>query len=363
MAPIVAEMRKHHNVRPILIHTGQHYDANMSEVFLDQLGLGKPDFDLQAGSGSHHAQTAKIISSFGDLVQENRPDMVVVVGDVNSTMACALVAAKECIPLAHVEAGLRSFDRTMPEEINRIVTDGLADILFTTEQSGCENLIHEGIPSSKAFFVGNVMIDSLLSVIEKARQLPLLREMGLRRHKYIVMTMHRPANVDGPLLSEVIGSVSALAQKMPVIFPAHPRTAERIRQLRVTSMNECDPGENIGNVGIWLIPPASYLDFLCLIDSSAVVITDSGGIQEETTFLGVPCLTLRDNTERPITIQSGTNRLLGSCPKELMMEFANALLSERDGQHFVPPLWDGRSSERIVKVLRQYLEQRESCYD
>jgi UDP-N-acetylglucosamine 2-epimerase (non-hydrolysing) len=358
MAPIMAEMRRHSELNPVLVHTGQHYDFAMSQVFLEQLKLGEPDYNLQVGSGTHHAQTAEVIRRFGELVQADRPDLIVVAGDVNSTMACALVGAKELIPVAHVESGLRSFDRTMPEEINRVVTDSLSDILFTTESSAAENLLHEGIDPNKIHFVGNVMIDSLIFALDSARQSTLRDRLGVQRAGYIVLTLHRPANVDDPArLRAALEAIAKISEELPVIFPIHPRTAARAMELGITGMQTWDGTQTVGANGIWTMPPASYIDFLGLVDSAAMVVTDSGGIQEETTYLGVPCLTFRDNTERPVTVTEGTNRLIGTDPQNLLRE-ARLTLSEglQQSKDYTPPnLWDGHASQRIVAIIRNYL--------
>ena len=358
MAPIMAEMRRHSELNPVLIHTGQHYDFAMSQVFLEQLKLGEPDYNLQVGSGTHHAQTAEVMRRFGELVQADRPDLIVVAGDVNSTMACALVGAKELIPVAHVESGLRSFDRTMPEEINRVVTDSVSDILFTTESSAAENLLHEGIDPNKIHFVGNVMIDSLIFALDTARKSTLRERLGVQRAGYIVLTLHRPANVDDPArLRAALEAVANISEDLPVIFPIHPRTAARAMQLGIAGMQAWDGTQTVASNGIWTMPPASYVDFLGLVDSAAMVVTDSGGIQEETTYLGVPCLTFRDNTERPVTVTEGTNRLIGTDPENLLRE-ARLTLSrglQRANCYTPPNLWDGHASERIVAIIRNYL--------
>jgi len=359
MAPITAEMRRHSDLQPVLVHTGQHYDFAMSQVFLEQLNLGEPDHNLQVGSGTHHAQTAEVMRRFGELVHAERPDLIVVAGDVNSTMACALVGAKELIPVAHVESGLRSFDRTMPEEINRVVTDSVSDILFTTEASAAENLLHEGIDPGKIHFVGNVMVDSLVYALAAARRSPMRDQLGVRWGEYVVLTLHRPANVDDPIrLRATLEAIVKISEDLPVIFPIHPRTASRALELNIAQMQAWSPSEKVGSSGIWTMPPASYIDFLGLVDSAAMVITDSGGIQEETTYLGVPCLTFRDNTERPITITEGTNRLIGTNPQNLLRE-AQAVLARslrQVSRNYTPPgLWDGHASERIVSIVRNYL--------
>lgn len=360
MAPVVAEMRRQPELHPVLVHTGQHYDFRMSQVFLEQLNLGEPDHNLNVGSGTHHAQTAQILDKFGELVMAERPDMIVVAGDVNSTMACALVGAKERIPVAHVEAGLRSFDRAMPEEINRIVADSVSDLLFTTEQSGTDNLIHEGVPSGKIIFTGNAMIDSLVAALERARASSIGQQLGLQAAKYILVTLHRPSNVDQPQnLQPALRAILEIAQHhaMPAVFPVHPRTQARIAGLQIAGIESWDNQSAVKAGKLWLMPPASYLDFLSLMDRAAIVITDSGGIQEETTYLGVPCLTYRDNTERPVTVQHGTNHLVGANPAPLIAA-AKQVLSNPKAPHRVPPLWDGHAGRRIVAAIVNYLKQQ-----
>jgi UDP-N-acetylglucosamine 2-epimerase (non-hydrolysing) len=360
MAPIVTEMRRHRELQPVLVHTGQHYDYAMSQVFLEQLGMGEPDHNLKVGSGTHHQQTAEIIKKFGQLVEEERPDLIVVAGDVNSTMACTLVGAKELIPVAHVESGLRSFDRSMPEEVNRIVTDSLADLLFTTEESANENLRREGIPLERIFFTGNVMIDSLVRTLETARRAPIIRELGLESRKYGILTLHRPSNVDDPeKFGETLDAVAKIAEEIPIIFPIHPRSAVRARDLNIPNMRAWTQNSPVSENGIWTMPPVSYVEFLSLMDKAAIVITDSGGIQEETTYLRVPCLTYRDNTERPVTVTAGTNRLVGTDPSNLIRE-AKAVLSTSRASNPVPPLWDGHAAERIVATIRDYLSRSQT---
>jgi len=359
MAPVILEMRRHRDLQPLLIHTGQHYDVQMSQIFLEQLGMGEPDFNLRVGSGTHHWQTAEIMQKFGELVRDTRPDMIVVAGDVNSTMACALVGAKELIPVAHVEAGLRSFDRTMPEEINRIVTDVVSDLLFTTEPSGNENLKKEGIPEDKIFFVGNAMIDSLVRFLDRARKSAIQDQIGIRGSRYALLTLHRPANVDDPKkFSGTLAALAEIARDIAIIFPVHPRTAARAQELQISGINQWNEQSAISGHGIWTIPPTPYIDFLSLMDSATVVITDSGGVQEETTYLGVPCLTYRDNTERPVTVTSGTNRLIGTDPRNLVRAANDVLWQERLGLIAKPELWDGRAAERIVRIIRSHLASR-----
>ncbi len=366
VAPLVAEMRRHPEIQPVLVHTGQHYDYSMSQVFFDQLNIPEPDYNLEVGSGTHHAQTAEVIRRFGELVQSDRPDMVLVVGDVNSTIACALVAAKESIPVVHVEAGLRSFDREMPEEVNRVLTDSISDLLFTTEESGNQNLANEGVSADRVFFVGNLMIDSLVGALETARRSPLRSQLGLRRGGYAVLTLHRPSNVDDPVqLTQTLAALKEVARNIPIIFPVHPRTQQKIMASGFDGINSWDGTTYIPDSGMWTMPPASYMDFLGLVDSSAMVITVSGGIQEETTYLGVPCLTYRNNTERPVTVTLGTNRLVGADPANLVRHASDVLRRprSRSGEvHTPPPLWDGRAAPRIVRVLAEYLAARNAKF-
>ena len=362
VAPLMAEMRRHEDIQPVLVHTGQHYDYSMSQVFFDQLRMPEPDYNLEVGSGTHHAQTAEIVRRFGELVQSDRPDMVVVVGDVNSTIACALVAAKEQIPVVHVEAGLRSFDRTMPEEINRLLTDAISDLLFTTEESGNRNLANEGVAPDKVFLVGNLMIDSLVGALDLARESSLRLELGLQPQRYAVLTLHRPSNVDDrDQLTRTLDAIAQIAERVPVLFPAHPRTAAKIGQAGLAAVKTWEGGE-IPDTGIWMMPPASYLDFLGLVEQAAMVITDSGGVQEETTYLGIPCLTYRNNTERPVTVSMGTNKLVGSDPLQLLSKALELLETSEPGGNrpapVRPPLWDGRTASRIVQILRKYRNNR-----
>ncbi len=341
-APVVDALRKYAEWQVMLVHTGQHYDRTMSTLFFEELGLPEPDLNLQVGSSSHAQQTGEIMIRFEKVVQEESPSLVVVYGDVNSTMACALVCAKMGIPVAHVEAGLRSFDRTMPEEINRIVTDHLSSYLFTTEESGNRNLAAEGISLEKVFFVGNVMVDTLLRFRTKALESSILHDLGIIPQSYAVLTLHRPSNVDSQeMLQQILEAMSTLAQTLPVIFPCHPRTQARLAACGFASK------------GIRLLEPLGYLDFLCLMSQACLVLTDSGGIQEETTVLGIPCLTLRDNTERPVTVEQGTNRLVGRCPDRILAIARQALHGEIRGQ--IPELWDGKAAERIAAILIDHL--------
>jgi UDP-N-acetylglucosamine 2-epimerase (non-hydrolysing) len=365
IAPLLAELRRQEEIEPVLVHTGQHYDYSMSQVFFDQLGVPPPDYNLDVGSGTHYGQTADIMRKFGELVQQDRPDMVVVAGDVNSTIACALVAAKERIPVAHAEAGLRSFDRSMPEEINRVLTDAVADLLFTTEESANQNLANEGIDPGKVFFVGNLMIDSLVSALKVARQSSLRSELGLGGKPYAVLTLHRPSNVDNEdQLRRTLDAIVEVAQHIPIVFPAHPRTARNIEAAGLTAMRTWTGGP-LSNSGLWMMPPASYLDFLDLMRHAVMVITDSGGVQEETTFLGVPCLTYRNTTERPITVSMGTNRVVGCDPQQLLRHALEVLGEARYGYAQSapsrPPLWDGRTASRIVRILKQVWEGDLAC--
>jgi UDP-N-acetylglucosamine 2-epimerase (non-hydrolysing) len=342
-APIIAEMAKRPDAfEQVLVHTGQHYDTNMSDAFFADLALPEPDVTLGIGSGSHAEQTARVMMAIEPVLLQRKPDLVIVVGDVNSTLAAALVAAKIGVRVAHVEAGLRSHDRTMPEEINRILTDQIADMLFTTEESGNENLAREGIPTHRIHFVGNVMIDSLRRSLPLATRSTILERLALPAGRYAVVTLHRPFNVDEPAtLREILAALGELARALPVVFPVHPRTRERIAALRL--------GANGSDLR--LIEPLGHVDFLRLYSGAAFVLTDSGGLQEETTYLRIPCLTLRPNTERPVTLTLGTNRLVPS-KREAIVEAARACLGHAEGDaKSPPPLWDGHAAERIVGAL------------
>jgi UDP-N-acetylglucosamine 2-epimerase (non-hydrolysing) len=320
----------------LLVHTGQHYGRNMSGDFFRDLGIPAPDINLEVGSGSHAEQTARIMIAFEPVCVEHRPDWVIVVGDVNSTIACALTARKLGIRVAHVEAGLRSRDMSMPEEINRLCTDVISDLLFVTDNMAAENLRNEGVSEEKIHFVGNTMIDTLQQQIVRARQLPL--PDGLTAGQYAVLTLHRPSNVDSPeQLALLLGAINTIAGRIPIVFPVHPRTAAKLTEAGL-------------HPGIRIVEPMSYLPFLGLIDRSRMVLTDSGGIQEETTVLGVPCLTMRPNTERPITCEIGTNVLVGTDPRRILEE-ANAILDGRTRNGAIPEKWDGHAAERIVEVL------------
>jgi UDP-N-acetylglucosamine 2-epimerase (non-hydrolysing) len=343
VAPVMNALKTRKHVVQTLVHTGQHYDANMSDVFFEQLGIPAPDVNLAVGSGTHARQTAEIMTRFEPVLLDRKPDIVLVYGDVNSTVATALVSAKLGVRVGHVEAGLRSFDRTMPEEINRLLTDQLADMLFTPSEDGDFNLRKEGIPAEKIFRVGNVMIDSLVKLLPAARRqnqngLPA-RFAHRYAERYALVTLHRPANVDdGAVLKRILQSLLEVSQDLSVIFPAHPRTRKRI----------ADFGLHADQLQI--VDPVPYLEFLGMQSRATVVITDSGGIQEETTYLGVPCLTLRENTERPVTVSLGTNVLVGRDPEKLRAELSRVLAGQAK-KGTIPPLWDGHAGERIAALL------------
>jgi UDP-N-acetylglucosamine 2-epimerase (non-hydrolysing) len=336
-APVYAALASRDGVRQTVVHSGQHYDFNMSDVFFQQLGLPAPDINLQVGSGSHAQQTSAIISRFETVVLEQKPDYVVVYGDVNSTVAAALVCAKLGVRVAHVEAGLRSFDRTMPEEINRLLTDQISSLLFTPSEDGNENLAREGVAAEKVHLVGNVMIDTLVKMLPQT-EFCIPTDLPSR---YVLVTLHRPSNVDETgWLGSMLQQLTDISSELPVLFPVHPRTRERLREI----------GLNGHNRTLRLMDPQPYLDFLALQTRATAVITDSGGIQEETTYLGVPCLTVRENTERPVTATLGTNTLVGRSIQRVRDEIQKILRGESK-KGAVPPLWDGRASERIAEVL------------
>jgi UDP-N-acetylglucosamine 2-epimerase (non-hydrolysing) len=344
IAPLLREMRKHEEIQPLLVHTGQHYNEELSDIFFRQMGIPEPDINLEVGSGSHGWQTAEILKGIESFLLEEKPDLVLVVGDVNSTAAASLAAAKLHIPVAHVEAGLRSFDRTMPEEINRMVTDALATHLFATEADAIENLKREGHPRERIHLVGNVMIDALRQFLPIAQQSRIGKELGLLEgnnfRPFAVLTLHRPSNVDSvETLSDLLRAMEEIADQLPVIFPVHPRTQQKLAALATPTHPQ-----------LRLIPPVGYLDFLCLLSRARLALTDSGGIQEETTALGVPCLTLRENTERPVTVREGTNQLVGRDPVKIVAA-AREIIAGKAKQGRVPPLWDGRAAERIVEIL------------
>lgn len=344
IAPLMRAYRRHPQIEPLLVHTGQHYDDNMSDLFFRQLDIPRPDLNLEVGSGSHARQTAEIMTRFEQVALEHKPDWVVVVGDVNSTIACGLVAVKLGVKLAHVEAGLRSFDRSMPEEINRLLTDAISDLLLVSEPSGLANLRREGVPDERMHFVGNVMIDTLRSNREKAEQSTILADLRLEPRGYNVATLHRPSNVDDPaVFGRILDALEHIAADRPVVFPMHPRTVHNLERLGLKPRLD-------GAAAIRIIEPLGYLDFLKLTANANTVLTDSGGIQEETTILGVWCLTLRENTERPVTIEQGTNLLVGTQAETIISAYEQRKHTPPPGGH-VPDKWDGRAAERIAALL------------
>jgi UDP-N-acetylglucosamine 2-epimerase (non-hydrolysing) len=340
IAPILAAMQaRGHAFQQVLVHTGQHYDDDMSRIFFDDLKMPAEDEFLGIGSGTHSEQTGRVILAFEPVLLKHQPDWVMVVGDVNSTLACALVCAKLGVHVAHVEAGLRSWDRSMPEEINRLLTDQICDLLFTPSKDADANLSREGIAEQKIHFVGNVMIDTLVKMLPKARERPILGDLGLEKGGFMLVTLHRPANVDQPeTLAQILSALETIAQEFPVVFPVHPRTRKNMQSFEMQAE------------GVNFLEPLGYLDFLALTNSARLVLTDSGGIQEETTYLGVPCLTVRPNTERPVTVEIGTNRLVAS-QRESILEAVKDLFSGHVRKGVCPPLWDGKASERIVEVM------------
>jgi len=347
VGPVYFELKKHSRYTPLLIHTGQHYDKNLSEIFFEQLGFPKPDVYLGVGSGTHGTQTAKIMIAFEQFLLHEMPDLVLVAGDVNSTVACAIDAVKLHIPVAHLEAGLRSFDRRMPEEINRIETDCISSMLLTPSEDADENLLREGISKDKIFLVGNAMIDSLMQYEKKAERTSIIKDIGIKKHSYALITLHRPSNVDDKENLEIIlDAFSEIAEKIPLVFPIHPRTR---KQLAVFGLEE--KANAIANLK--LIEPIGYLDFLKLEKYAKFALTDSGGIQEETTVFKVPCLTLRENTERPITIELGTNQLV-ELNKDAIVQKVNDILEGNCKMGSIPPLWDGHTAERVVQVMDQF---------
>ena len=343
IAALINELKKH-DIQHILVHTGQHYDKGLSKLFFDDLSLPKPDINLEVGSGTFGDQIGNIIIKLEKVLMKERPDLVIVVGDVNSTFAGALTAKQLGIKVAHVEAGLRSFDLTMPEEINRMLTDRISDILFTTEKSANKNLLNEGTSNNKIFFVGNVMIDTLLRHREKANKSKILRKLNLKKNNYCVLTLHRPSNVDNKKsLGNILEILGEIQQKIKIVFPVHPRTLKNLKSYNLLS--------NVKNQkNIILTEPLGYLDFLCLMNNSRFAITDSGGIQEETTVLGVPCITLRNNTERPVTVEYGTN-LLVSTDKNKVIKACIRLIKGVDFKGRIPEFWDGKAAKRIVSTI------------
>jgi UDP-N-acetylglucosamine 2-epimerase (non-hydrolysing) len=352
IAPVMKAIARAGFATQKLVHTGQHYDAAMSDVFFTDLGMPVPDIHLGVGSGSHAEQTAKVMVGFEKVCLEERPDLVVVAGDVNSTMACAIDCAKLRIPCAHVEAGLRSFDLDMPEEVNRIVTDRLCDLLLTPSADGDENLRREGTPEERVFRVGNVMIDTLLEHLPRARATGSAASLGARPGEYAVLTLHRPSNVDEPrTLARLLDALEQLQAELPVLFPVHPRTRKRFAEFGLD-------GRVAALKGLRLCEPLGYLEFLGLTSQARLVLTDSGGLQEEATALGIPCLTIRENTERPVTVTEGTNTLVGTDPARIVGE-ARAALAGRGKAGRIPALWDGKASERIAEVFRAWWARRE----
>ena len=344
-APLIKALAVYDDISQTLVHTGQHYDANMSDVFFHQLSMPEPDVNLGVGSGSQAQQTAMVMQRFEPVVLEHEPELVLVYGDVNSTMAAAVVCAKLLIPVGHVEAGLRSFDRTMPEEINRLLTDQVASLLFTPSADADENLLREGVAKEKIAFVGNVMIDSLIQLLPLADRSSILTDLDLQPQHYGLVTLHRPSNVDSPaMLTAIIEALNNISRDLVLLFPVHPRTRKQLELFDIVR-----PATKVR-----LIDPLSYLPFLALQRSAALVITDSGGVQEETTYLGIPCLTVRENTERPVTVTMGTNILVGR-DTQLLQTHAVHIVSGKGKQSQVPPLWDGHTSGRIVKVIRARL--------
>jgi UDP-N-acetylglucosamine 2-epimerase (non-hydrolysing) len=353
IAPLMSELKKHEDLfKTLLIHTGQHYDFAMSEIFFRNLKIPEPDIFLNVGSASHAVQTSRIMTAFEKVILREKPDLIVVVGDVNSTLACSIVAAKLNIKIAHVEAGLRSFDRTMPEEINRIITDSLSDYLFVSEKSGVRNLKREGVPPKKVYFVGNIMIDTLMSNKKQISKSGILNRLSLKTGdrnlkagSYSILTLHRPSNVDSEeSLSEVYDILEAISEKIKIIYPIHPRTRKMIKAHKFLKKFE-----KLGN--LIMIEPLGYIDFIKLIKDSRFVLTDSGGIQEETTVLGIPCLTMRENTERPVTITNGTNYIFGR-NKAKILNCVKNILKNKTKQFKIPELWDGKVANRIVKILQ-----------
>jgi UDP-N-acetylglucosamine 2-epimerase (non-hydrolysing) len=347
IAPLMRAFEAKRSFDTLLVHTGQHYDENMSRLFFDELGIPKPDVNLEVGSGSHAYQTAEIMKRFEPVVLEHKPDYVLVVGDVNSTIACGLVAVKLGVKLIHVEAGLRSFDLTMPEEINRMLTDRISDLLFVTEQSGVDNLLKEGINSEKVHLVGNVMIDTLRYNKEKAEKSDVLNRLGLTKKQYCVITLHRPSNVDDTsMFSEIISAFEEIQNEMKLVFPIHPRTRNNIKGTAL--------GKRMDNMrNLLMLDPLGYLDFLCLMSNAALVMTDSGGIQAETTIINVPCITLRETTECPITLSEGTNRLVILTTDNILKAYRQLRGINFNVSSKLPRLWDGQAARRIAEIIQR----------
>jgi len=349
IAPFIKAVKKHQsdnltpNIEHLLVHTGQHYDSKMSDVFFQHLGIPEPDYNLDIGSGSHAYQTGQTMIEFEKVLLKENPDLVIVVGDVNSTIACSLTAVKLGIKIAHIEAGLRSFDRSMPEEINRVLTDAISDFLFVTEKSGMDNLIREGVSSEKIFFVGNLMIDSLIRSLPLIDESKILSNLKINPKEYIVLTLHRPSNVDDyEKLKQIVDLINVISEKKKVIFPIHPRTSKNLEQFNL--YNE------LNNSNAHFVEPLGYLDFIKLVKESFIVLTDSGGIQEETTFLGVPCITLRNTTERPVTVEIGTNYLVGEDISKVY-DYIKLIFEGKNKIGSIPELWDGNSANRVLNIL------------
>jgi UDP-N-acetylglucosamine 2-epimerase (non-hydrolysing) len=352
IAPLVHEMRKYPDIESILVNTGQHYDTAMAGQFFEQLEIPVPDVSLEVGSGTHAVQTAEVMKRLEPVLEKLRPDVVVVVGDVNSTMAAALTAVKLHVPVAHVESGLRSFDRSMPEEINRLVTDAISDQLFVSEESGRTNLVKEGVDPGKIHFVGNVMIDCLERFRPLWERSDVRQRIGVEGVPYGVVTLHRPSNVDEPaMLEKLMEALVEIGRQIPLIFPVHPRTRQRLASLDVPVVTSLK-GAQANGKGILCVDPLGYVDFMALVSNARIVLTDSGGLQEEASVLGVPCLTMRENTERPATVTHGTNRIVGTSATKIMAE-AWKVLDEPKPAPKRPALWDGRTSERIISILRK----------
>jgi UDP-N-acetylglucosamine 2-epimerase (non-hydrolysing) len=379
IAPLIREIERYNDNRrvtrlkiiPILVHTGQHYDKGLSDVFFEELNIPKPDINLGVGSGNHGEQTGRIMIAFEQVVMKEKPDIVIVVGDVNSTVACALVAAKLHVPVAHVEAGLRSFDRTMPEEINRLLTDQISSFLFTPSRDANKNLLKEGISKDKIYFVGNIMIDSLKlfshctsnsKIFSKLSR--ILAQYGGEKNQYVLLTLHRPSIVDHKdILRKVLNCLCEISNKIPILFPVHPRTKKQINKFglksKITWLNDDFKLLNRQcNNNFYGLPPLGYLDFMALMKKAKVIFTDSGGIQEESTVMGVPCVTLRENTERPITLKDGANILAGSDPDKIKGAFIHAI-SLKQTKRKIPEFWDGKTAERIVNILANRLPQHQ----
>jgi len=344
-APIVREFEKQ-GVKPLVVHTGQHYSRRLSSDLLRDVGI-RPDINLQVGSGSHAEQTAKVLTRFERLLIKRRPNLVIVVGDVNSTLACSLASVKLGVPVAHIEAGLRSFDRSMPEEINRLVTDRISDILFTTSQAASRQLVREGVASQNIHFVGNVMIDTLFHTLKRVRDWTVCEKFQVKTRHYALLTLHRPSNVDSPSTSSgLIRALRCIASEIPILFPVHPRTTAMFKQHGLLTGLKRVPN-------LKLTEPIRYLHFTTLLRDARFVMTDSGGIQEETTAMGIPCLTLRNNTERPMTVTSGTNRIVGQNPDRIVSA-ARSILKRSKMPRRVPAKWDGRAAHRIIRILKRY---------